>query len=115
MGNIFQSDNSSRGGIGSSPARGRGGRGRGGVFDRGGSNIGQDNFCGISDPCNRGSGGFGGTYLPQEQNVGGFRDQKSGLGASGDFGGCGISQQDHGTKSGGSETSGNFGDHIVSQ
>lgn len=53
--------------------------------------------------------------MQQEQNVsGGFRDQKSGLGASGDFGGCGISQQDHGTKSGGCETSGNFADHIVS-
>ena len=70
----------------------------------------------MPDPSNRGSGSFGGTHLPQEQNVsGGFRDQKSGVGASGDFGGCGMSQQDRGTKSGGSETSGKFGDHIVGQ
>ena len=54
--------------------------------------------------------------MPQEQNVsGGFRDQKSGVGASGEFGGCGVSQQDRGTKTGGSETSGNFGDHMVGQ
>lgn len=86
------------------------------MFDRGGLNTGQDNFHGIPDPCNRGSGSFGGTHMLQEQNVGGgFRDQKSGLGAGGDFVSCGMPQQDHGTKSGGSETSGNFGDHVAGQ
>jgi hypothetical protein len=70
----------------------------------------------MQDSSNRGSGSFGGTHLPQEQNVGsGFRDQKSGLGVGGDFGGFGMSQQDHGTKSGGSEPSGNFGDHDANQ
>lgn len=78
--------------------------------------MGQDHFRGIQDSSNRGSESFGGTHLPQDQNVGGgFRDQKSGLSAAGDFGGYGLSQQDHGTKTGGSEPSGNFGEHGVGQ
>lgn len=78
--------------------------------------MGQDHFRGIQDSSNRGSEGFGGTHLSQEQNVGGgFRDQKSGLSAAGDFGGYGMSQQDHGAKAGGSEPSGNFGEHCIGQ
>lgn len=54
--------------------------------------------------------------MSQEQNVGSaFRDQKSGISAAADYGGYGMSQQDHGAKGGGSDPSGNFGDHGVGQ
>lgn len=112
-GDSFQSDLTNRGGTSSSPARGRG---RGGGFDRSGSNMGPEHFRGIQDSSNRGTESFGGTHLSQEQSVGcGFRDQKSGLSAAGDFGGYGMSQQDHGTKAGGPEPTGNFGEHGAGQ